>query len=204
MAGMKKRLVWGMLAFLFVAGFTFYPGCGVNSGSSTGRPAYAVPGSGTGGGSGGGLPGGGSGGGSGGGGSDPGSGGGSAGGLENQLLQLINDGRAAKGVDPLQWDSQIAAVAEAYCRYMANKIGSQGFSEPYKPNMDGKGPSKRLQDGGVSFNKCAETGVLGDPQYLPPDVSTAQKAYAHLDHGKLNNPAYTRVGIGHHFEHFGG
>jgi hypothetical protein len=36
-------LVWGILAFLFVAGFTFYPGCGVGSGASTGKPAYAVP-----------------------------------------------------------------------------------------------------------------------------------------------------------------
>jgi hypothetical protein len=204
-------LALAVLSMLFVTGLSLYlTGCGVDSGSATGKPAYAVPGSGSGSGTGGGgsTP---TGGGTGGGGSSPSGGGGtpdaggsSGSGLEDELFQLINEGRERNGVAALQWDSQIASVARAYCQYMANKIGSQGYSEPYRPNMDGKSPSKRLQDGGVTFNKCDETGIIGDPVYMPPDVSTAEKAYAHLDHGKLNNPAFGRAGVGHHFEHFGG
>ncbi|TET35800.1 MAG: CAP domain-containing protein [Planctomycetota bacterium] len=213
MTGKKGLLV---LTAIIIGLVVWMPGCSKKHKSS--RDSIPNYGGGGGGSAGGGTGSGGNGGGTstGGGGTGGGStgsgtqtgggtgGGGGPAGKAGELFQLINEGRMNKGVDPLTWDPQIASVAEAYCRWLANWIGSKGSSSPYSPTADGKNPRQRLEEGGVTFVKCDETGVIGDPVYMPPEVATAQQAYANLDHSKLNNPAFTRAGVGHYFEHFGG
>jgi hypothetical protein len=107
---LKGRVFWGALALSFVAGLTFaLAGCGVDSGSGGDRPAYGMPGSGGYGdgssspdgtsGGGGSTPGDSSG--SGGGDDSDSTGGGSGSGLEQQLFDLINEGRERNGKSAL-------------------------------------------------------------------------------------------------------
>jgi hypothetical protein len=107
-----------------------------------------------------------------------------------RLLDYINEGRARAGLSALGWDSKMASVAQNYAEYCAAK-------RAYSPTLSGT-PSSRLRGGGVSFNQCDETGVYIDTVTL----FINSEVYKDMDQSKLNNPAFTRVGIGYGICHY--
>ncbi|MHC4663414.1 MAG: hypothetical protein ACYS8W_17275 [Planctomycetota bacterium] len=105
------------------------------------------------------------------------------GGSTDEMLTLINNARTTD----LTLDGSISAVAQAYANWHEPQMAMS-----YSPTADGLSPSIRLTNGGVTYTSCDETGALG----LTALMESAAAAYPLLDSTKLNNPAFTRCGIG--------
>jgi hypothetical protein len=99
-----------------------------------------------------------------------------------QMLSTINSNRNPDY--KLALDPAISAVAQAYAHYLGNIAATT-----YTSNADGKSPTQRLNDAGITdFSAIAEDGSDG-PQNL-------SAAYATMSSATLNNTSYTHVGIG--------
>ena len=75
---------------------------------------------------------------------------------KNEIFDMINAFRARNGVDPVKYDKQLEAVAQAHSDYM---------SENHIFSHIGSGGSKigrRLDDAGIYFNYACENIAIGD------------------------------------------
>jgi uncharacterized protein YkwD len=99
----------------------------------------------------------------------------------SQMLGLINRNRNPDF--KLKMDPAISAVARAYAKYLGDTAAVS-----YSPNADGKSPTQRLNEAGITdFSAVGETGSPG------ANITTG---YTNMSAATLNNTSYTHVGIG--------
>ena len=106
--------------------------------------------------------------------------------LEAQMLNLINKERTQRGLQPLQADEEMRAVARAHSRDMF----ARGYFSHYTP--DGKDPFDRMKAAHVRFRTAGENLALAQT------LSIAHHGLMNSPGHRANilNPAFGRVGIG--------
>lgn len=106
--------------------------------------------------------------------------------LETQMLQLINKERTKRGLQPLQADEEMRAVARAHSKDMF----ARGYFSHYTP--DGKDPFDRMKAANVRFITAGENLALAQT------LSIAHHGLMNSPGHRANilNPAFGRVGIG--------
>jgi uncharacterized protein YkwD len=106
--------------------------------------------------------------------------------LEAQMLQLINQERAAAGLGPLRDDAELAEVARSHSRDMF----ARGYFSHIAP--DGKDPFDRIRQAQVRFITAGENLALA------PTLRQAHEGLMNSPGHRANilRPAFGRVGIG--------
>lgn len=105
---------------------------------------------------------------------------------QRQALKLLNDDRKKRNLVPLQYNPQLAKLAESYAHDM---IDRDFFSHR---NPEGKSPFERMKEKQIAFNYAGENIAFNESVY------SAQQAFMQSPGHKANilNPNYTQVGIG--------
>lgn len=105
---------------------------------------------------------------------------------ELHLVELVNQERAAAGLDPLQADGQLAAVARSHSLDMARNR----FFSHHSPNTGSMGD--RLERAGVPYRRAAENIAINN------SIEAAHQALMESPHHRHNvlNPEYSEIGIG--------
>ncbi|HYG39857.1 MAG TPA: CvpA family protein [Cytophagales bacterium] len=106
--------------------------------------------------------------------------------LEARMLELINQERAAEGLEPLKADVEMRAVARKHSVDMFNR----GYFSHYTP--EGSDPFDRMENEGVSFRTAGENLALA------PTLSLAHSGLMKSPGHRANilQPKFKRVGIG--------
>jgi uncharacterized protein YkwD len=106
--------------------------------------------------------------------------------LEAQMLQLVNQERAAQGLGPLRTDPELAAVARAHSRDMF----ARGYFSHVTP--EGKDPFDRIRQAQVRYITAGENLALA------PTLQQAHQGLMNSPGHRANilRPAFGRVGIG--------
>ncbi len=106
--------------------------------------------------------------------------------MEQQMLNMINQERAANGVQPLKMDSRLVTLARKKSQDMIDNNYFSHTSPTYGS------PFQMLKDAGVSYRTAGEN-IAGNSS-----VSGAHKALMNSSGHRRNilNPNYTAVGIG--------
>ena len=110
--------------------------------------------------------------------------------FENQVLRLINQERAKKGVPGLVIQNQLATAARAHSTDMA----CRGFFSHINP--DGKTAYDRIRAQGYQYRCAGETIYAGDGAFNSPGqaINTWLSSATHKQ--AMLNPAYSEVGVG--------
>jgi uncharacterized protein YkwD len=117
---------------------------------------------------------------------------------EMQALELINRDRTSpecfdetKGrARPLQWDTRLAAIAQAHSEEMAR---NGYFSHQ---SMDGKAPAERVSMAGIQWRAAGENiAKAGDIARAEADFMNEPK-FVQNHRWNILNPDFTHVGIG--------
>lgn len=106
--------------------------------------------------------------------------------LEAEMLDMLNEERRKKGLDPLQADEESKTVARNHSLDMF----SRGYFSHISP--EGQTPGNRMRKGGVRFLTSGENLALG--QTLLICHNGLMNSPGHR--ANILNPAYGRVGIG--------
>jgi uncharacterized protein YkwD len=106
--------------------------------------------------------------------------------LEAEMLQLVNEERARRGLRPLLADSALTAAAREHSKDMFER----GYFSHITP--EGKDPFARMHDDDINFLAAGENLAL---------AQTLRIAHAGLMHSpghraNILNPAFGKVGIG--------
>jgi uncharacterized membrane protein required for colicin V production len=106
--------------------------------------------------------------------------------LERQMFDLVNAERLQRGLEPLQWDDRLKAVARDH----SNDMLARGYFSHYTP--EGTDALKRIQDHGLFFH------YIGENLALAPTLSLAHKGLMESPGHRRNilDPDFQRVGIG--------
>ncbi len=106
--------------------------------------------------------------------------------LEAQMLELINQERAAQALAPLRADPELAEVARAHSRDMF----ARGYFSHVNP--DGKDPFDRIRQAHVTYRTAGENLALA------PTLAQAHQGLMNSPGHRANilRPAFGRVGIG--------
>ncbi len=102
-----------------------------------------------------------------------------------EVLELTNNERVSRGLDPLKWDDSLAALAEAHCSDMINR----GFFAHNTP--EGATPFDRMKNAGIDYMAAGENIAAG--QYSPEAVV---KAWMNSSGHRANilNPEFEYLG----------
>ena len=105
---------------------------------------------------------------------------------EAELLALTNQARAAAGVGPVKWDSELAAAALNHCLRMAAE-GSISHRFGGEPDV-----TRRAALAGAHFSLIAENVALG------PYAAGIQQEWLNSPGHRANimQPRFTKVGVG--------
>ena len=106
--------------------------------------------------------------------------------LEANMLELINQERAANGLAPLEADPDLTEVARKHSADMF----ARGYFSHYTP--ENKNPFDRMREDGVSFRTAGENLALA------PTLPIAHNGLMNSPGHRANilNPQFGRVGIG--------
>ena len=106
--------------------------------------------------------------------------------LEAQMLELVNQERAAVGLDPLEADPEMLPVARAHSADMF----ARGYFSHQTP--EGKSPFDRIREADVRFRTAGENLALA------PTVEIAHRGLMNSPGHRENilRPQFGRVGIG--------
>lgn len=106
--------------------------------------------------------------------------------LEMKMLQLVNQERTKRGLQPLKWDPEILPVARAHSQDMF----ARGYFSHY--TLEGKDPFDRMKAAGIKYYSAGENLALG------PTLSICHEGLMNSPGHRANilNPTYGRVGIG--------
>ena len=106
--------------------------------------------------------------------------------LESEMLQLVNEERTTRGLQPLKSDPELTQLARAHCRDMF----ARGYFAHITP--EGKSPFDRMNDAHVDFTTAGENLALAH------SLSIAHNGLMHSPGHRANilNPSFGRVGIG--------
>ena len=72
-----------------------------------------------------------------------------------EFVALMNDHRASVGCDPLEWNGDVAHVAQAHSEDMVER------SFHAHTNPDGLSPFDRMTEAGISYSRAAENIAWG-------------------------------------------
>jgi len=105
---------------------------------------------------------------------------------EEEMLELMNQERAERGLPELVMDEELREVARKHSTDMFQR-GYFGHQDP-----DGVGPFDRIQDGGISYTYAGENLAIA------PTVSIAHRGLMDSPGHKENilRPEFLKVGIG--------
>ena len=106
--------------------------------------------------------------------------------LEAQMLELVNQERAAAGLGPLEPDPELLEVARSHS---ADMFARGYFSHQ---TLEGESPFDRMRDAGVRFRTAGENLALA------PTVQIAHRGLMNSPGHRANilRPQFGRVGIG--------
>ena len=106
--------------------------------------------------------------------------------LEANMLELVNQERAANGLAPLEADPELTEVARKHSADMF----ARGYFSHYTP--ENKNPFDRMREDGVSFRTAGENLALA------PTLPIAHNGLMNSPGHRANilNPQFGRVGIG--------
>ena len=106
--------------------------------------------------------------------------------LEAEMLELVNQERAANGLAPLEADPELTEVAR---RHSADMF-ARGYFSHYTP--EGKDPFDRMRESNVSFRNAGENLALA------PTLQIAHTGLMNSPGHRANilRPQFGRVGIG--------
>jgi uncharacterized protein YkwD len=109
---------------------------------------------------------------------------------EGQLLALLNQERASRGLSLLAYSALLSAVARAHCEDMMKR----GFVDHINP--DGLTPFDRMERAGYRYSAAAENIAAGHGQASAAD---AFKSWMNSSGHRENilNPEFSEVGIGY-------
>jgi uncharacterized protein YkwD len=118
--------------------------------------------------------------------------------IENQIFQLTNNERKNNGVNPLVYDSSLAAIARAHSQDMLN---NNFFSHI---NLNGDDPSERASKAGYNIHKSYQVGVAENIGMTEGYVSSSSVAQEFIDmwmnspghRSNILNSQYNRLGVG--------
>ncbi len=108
--------------------------------------------------------------------------------LENEVIRLVNNERAKRGLQALTQNWELSRVA----RYKSQDMINKGYFSHYSPTYGS--PFKMMESFGIRFSAAAENIAYG--QRTPQDVMNAWMGSA----GHRNNilsPVYTQIGVGY-------
>ena len=109
----------------------------------------------------------------------------------NEVLELVNEERSEKGLNPLELDNKLTNIAKEHSQSMA----MNDFVSHEDPT-DGSSPQDRIDEGGYEWTRWGENVAAG--QSTPEEVMTGWMNSA--DHrSNLLNPDFTEIGIGYEF-----
>jgi uncharacterized protein YkwD len=106
--------------------------------------------------------------------------------LEAKMLQLVNEERTKRGLQPLQADPELTEVARAHSRDMF----ARGYFAHITP--EGKSPFDRMNEAHVQYQTAGENLALAH------SLSIAHNGLMNSPGHRANilNPSYGRLGIG--------
>lgn len=109
----------------------------------------------------------------------------------NEVLELVNEERSERGLNPLELDNQLTNIAEDHSQSMANN-DFFGHQDP----TDGSSPQDRIDEGGYEWSRWAENVAAG--YGTPEDVMEGwMNSPGHRSN--ILNPNFTEIGIGYEF-----
>jgi uncharacterized repeat protein (TIGR02543 family) len=113
--------------------------------------------------------------------------------FEREVLRLVNIERANHGLNPLQWDYALAAIARAHSIDMVHR----GF---FSHNcLGGLSPFDRMRSAGISYRSAAENLAAG--QRTPKEVVDGwMNSPGHR--ANILNPNLTHLGVGFYNYHW--
>jgi uncharacterized protein YkwD len=105
---------------------------------------------------------------------------------EDQMLAMVNQQRAKKGLSALSMDTPLRKLARAYAKDMF----ARGYFSHYSP--EGTSPFDRMSSAGISYTSAGENLALA------PDVTLAMQGLMKSPGHRANilSPNYAKVGIG--------
>ena len=106
--------------------------------------------------------------------------------LESKMLQMVNEEREKQGLNSLQPDPELTALARQHCKDMF----ARGYFAHITP--EGKTPSDRIREAGIKFSTAGENLALA--QTLPIAHQGLMNSPGHR--ANILYPSYGRVGIG--------
>ena len=103
-----------------------------------------------------------------------------------EVLKLTNDERVMRGLNPLKWNDELAALAMMHCEDMINR---SFFAHN---NPDGLTPFDRMKNAGISYYAAGENIAAG--QYSP---KAAVEAWMNSEGHRENilNPDFKCLGV---------
>jgi uncharacterized protein YkwD len=106
--------------------------------------------------------------------------------LEMKMLELVNQERTKRGLQPLKWDPELVPVARAHSQDMF----ARGYFSHY--TLEGKDPFDRMKAAGIKYYSAGENLALG------PTLSICHEGLMNSPGHRANilNPTYGRMGIG--------
>lgn len=106
--------------------------------------------------------------------------------LEAKMLQLVNEERIKRGLQPLKFDRQLVPVARAHSKDMFER----GYFSHY--TLEGKDPFERMREAGVNYYTAGENLALGRNLQICHEGLMNSPGHR----ANILNPSYGRIGIG--------
>ena len=107
---------------------------------------------------------------------------------EARVLELVNNERTARGLQPLSLDGRLNDAAKAH------SFNQSQFGTIFHIAPDGSGPGERLTAVGYAFSAWAENVAAGQ-RSAEEVVNAWMQSPGHCQN--ILNPAYVHLGVGH-------
>lgn len=118
--------------------------------------------------------------------------------LEIEVFELINRGRIAHGLQPLEWDEKIAEVARLHSRDM---VENNFFSHQ---NLRGENPGDRLRRKGINYPAGEVLHQQSRFSFIIPPIPKTQGHIAgDTVNGWMNSPGHRMIILGGSFSKIG-
>ena len=111
--------------------------------------------------------------------------------FESEIIDLVNDERAAHGLHPLVYDHQLAAAALGHSQDMAWQDYFSHIS------LDGRTPGDRISDSGYSYNSYGENIAAG---YRTPEDVMAGWMSSPGHRANILGSTFCDIGVGYAYQ----
>lgn len=108
--------------------------------------------------------------------------------FESEVTDLVNDERAAEGLDPLSYDADLTSAARDHSQDM-------GLNDYFNhTSQDGRSPGERITAAGYSWNTYGENIAAG---YATPAAVVAGWMASPGHRANILNPNFCDIGVGY-------